>query len=194
MSYGDDGSSCPVVDQQYCAPFPVELTISKNAASLSGDSYHICDPDGNVLFKMDGHAFSVRDKCVLLDPQGGPVLCAHKKLISTHHRWEVFSGDQYENKLFYLRKAKVIQFKTHLDVVLTGNDNDDCPDYTIKGNFGEREGQILRGDVVIAEMKRKYSVGNVLLDKHTFITAVSPGTDQAFIAALVVIMDDIHRD
>lgn len=182
-----------VVNEQFCSPFPVELTVSKKVVSLSGGSFQITDPDGKILFKMDGHALSVRDKCVLLDAEGCPLLCARKKLVSMHEKWEVCRGDKFEddNKLFFVKKAKVLQFKTHLDVFLAGNSNDDCPDFTVKGNFLEREAQIFKGDTLIAEMKRKFTVGNVLLDKHTFIAAVFPGVDQAFVATLIVIMNAI---
>lgn len=116
--------------------------------------------------------------------------------MSMHDKWVVCRGDAFseENQLFSVKKTSVIQFKTHLEVFLAGNDNQECPDYTVKGNFFEREAQIFQGDNLIAELKRKFTVGNVLLDKHTFTIVVFPGIDQAFIATLVVIMDAIHED
>ena len=44
------------------------------------------------------------------------------------------------------------------------------------------------------QLKRKYTAGNVMLDKHTFLVAVLPNVDQAFIATLVIIMDRIKED
>jgi hypothetical protein len=38
------------------------------------------------------------------------------------------------------------------------------------------------------------TVSSVLLDKDTFAVTVFPHVDYVFIAALVVILDDVHRD
>lgn len=43
-------------------------------------------------------------------------------------------------------------------------------------------------------MKRKFTVSNVLLGKDTFLVTVFPHVDYVFIAALVVILDEIDRD
>ena len=93
-----------------------------------------------------------------------------------------------------MKKSSLVQFKTHLEVFLNGNDNDEAPDFEVKGNFFEREAQIFHKDQLVAEIKRKFTVGNVLLDKHTFTVLVCPHVDQAFIATLVIIMDRIHED
>ena len=185
-----------VVAEHYKSNSPVEFTVTKKALSLSGESFHITDPDGNVIFKMDGHALSIRDKCTLEDPHGHAILVARKKLRSMHERWEVCKGEHFDDDklLFSVKKSSLVQFKTHLEVFLNGNDNDEAPDFEVKGNFFEREAQIFHKDQLVAEIKRKFTVGNVLLDKHTFTVLVCPHVDQAFIATLVIIMDRIHED
>ncbi|MCO5608560.1 hypothetical protein L7F22_062771 [Adiantum nelumboides] len=203
-----------VVSEQYCEQRSVELTVSKKALSMSGEGFRITDSEGRLFFKMDGHALSIRDRCTLLDAEGNPILTARKKhesdscmfkssffnailqLISMHERWEVCEGEHFHDDalLFTVKKTSMMQFKTHLTVFLTGNDNDDAPDYEVKGNFMEREGQILHGRDLVAELKRKFTAPNVMLDKHTFATWVAPMMDQAFVACLVIIMDRIHED
>eukprot|EP00249_Psilotum_nudum_P036048 c6230_g1_i1 orf=731-1315(+) len=185
----------PIVDPRYCLPFPVELTVSKKVISMSGGSFEITDPEDNLVFKMDGHFFSIKDKRVLQDPEGCPIAVAEKKLITMHHRWEVAAGEKLgkDNELFTVRKSKVVQLKTNLDVFLAGNSSD-TPDFYVKGNFFERTATVYQGDQVIAEVKRKFTVGNVLIDKHTFVVAISPYVDQAFIATLIIVMDAIHEE
>ncbi|KAI5076512.1 hypothetical protein GOP47_0008577 [Adiantum capillus-veneris] len=184
-----------VADHHKC-PSPVELTVTEKSMSLSGESYTITDPEGNVVFKMDGHALSIRDKCVLEDHHGHAILVARKKLRSMHERWEACKGEHFDDDklLFSVKKSSMVSFKTHLEIFLQGNENDDAPDFEVKGNFFQREAQIFHKDQLIAEVKRKYTVGNVLLDKHTFSVVVFPNVDQAFVAALVIIMDRIHED
>ena len=185
-----------VVADHYKSPDSIEFTVSENKLSLSGEGFTISDPDGNVIFRMDGHAFSVRDRCTLLDASGCPILNARKKLLSFHDRWEVAVGDDFDDDhiIFTVKKSSVLQFKTHLNVYLKGNDNDDEPDFEVKGNFFERHAEILYKDQLVAEIKRKYTVGNVLLDKHTFSVVVHSHVDQAFIATLVIILDLIQED
>ncbi|MCO5570643.1 hypothetical protein L7F22_024370 [Adiantum nelumboides] len=116
-------------------------------------------------------------------------------LMSAHEKWEASLGDHFneQTKRFRVQKAKAVQFKTHLEVFLAENQSDDSPDFIIKGNYFEREVQICRRDEgQIAEVTRKLSVANVLLDKHAFYVRVGPNVDQAFIVALVVIMDEIQ--
>jgi hypothetical protein len=43
-------------------------------------------------------------------------------------------------------------------------------------------------------MNRQFTVSNVLLGKDTFGVTVFPHIDYVFIAALVVILDEIHRE
>lgn len=43
-------------------------------------------------------------------------------------------------------------------------------------------------------MSRKLTVSNVLLGRDTFSVTVFPHVDYVFIASLVVILDEVHRD
>jgi uncharacterized protein YxjI len=51
----------------------------------------------------------------------------------------------------------------------------------------------VNGELVM-QMNRQYTVSNVLLGKDTFGVTVFPHVDYVFIAALVVILDEIHRE
>ena len=73
-----------VVAEHYKASGPIELTVSKNVLSLSGEGFTISDAEGNVAFKMDGHTLSLRDRCTLLDHNNHPILTARKKVKLLH--------------------------------------------------------------------------------------------------------------
>jgi hypothetical protein len=47
---------------------------------------------------------------------------------------------------------------------------------------------------VLLQMNRKFTISNVLLDKDTFVVTVFPHVDYVFIATLVVILDEVHRE
>ncbi|KAI5063873.1 hypothetical protein GOP47_0020543 [Adiantum capillus-veneris] len=163
-------------------------------AVIGSDDFVVKDGQDRVVFKIDSHALSLHNKKVLLDHAGHPILCVHKaKLMSAHEKWEASLGEQFneEAKLFRVQKAKAVQLRTQLEVFLAGNTSDDNPDFTIY--LERRQVQILQGDdCAIAEVKRKFSAANVLLDKHTFSVSVWPNVDQAYIMALLVIMDEIQ--
>ena len=126
--------------------------------------------------------------------------------------------------LFTAKKSSIIQLKTELDVFLASNRAEqdqgqllrevlrllprqlqlhDCSgDYKRKlvlcSDHVLESGKCLADDVLAVwrsmQMNRKFTVSNVLLGKDTFGVTVFPHVDYVFIAALVVILDEIHRE
>ncbi|XP_042414591.1 protein LURP-one-related 15-like [Zingiber officinale] len=195
------GSVCGpvvVVGQQFCAPYVVDLTVTKKALSLSDSDFAVTDINGNVVLKVKGVVFSLRDRAVLVDAANNPVLTMQQKMFSMHRRWQVFRGEgtNPENLLFSVKKSKLFQLKTELDVIMASNPNEDECDFKIKGSYFERSCTVCLGnsDSIIAQMNRKYTVKNVILGKDTFGVTVYPNVDYAFIASLVVILDEINKD
>ncbi|XP_057866889.2 protein LURP-one-related 15-like [Cryptomeria japonica] len=107
---------------------------------------------------------ALHDRCLLEDAKGNVLLTMIKKL------------------------------KMALDVFLLSNLDEKHCDFRVRGSYLQRDCTIYRGDRVVAEMKRKYTRTNVLLEKDTFVVVVEPGIDCAFIVSLVVILDQITRD
>ncbi|CAD6226210.1 unnamed protein product [Miscanthus lutarioriparius] len=69
-------------------------------------------------------------------------------------------------------------------------------DFKIKGSYFERSCGFYLGnsDTMIAQINCNYTATNILLGKDTFVVTVFPHVDYVFIAALVVILDEIHRE
>lgn len=187
-----------VVGQQYCAPYPVDLTVKKKALSLSDGDFSVLDVNGNVVFKVKGKLLSLRDRRVLVDAVGNPIISMQQKMISMHRRWQVFRGDSSDEKdlLFSAKKSSLIQFKTNLDVFLASNTTEHACDFKIKGSYFERACTIYLGEssTIVAQMSRKYTVTNIVLGKDTFGVTVYPNIDYAFIVSLIIILDEINKD
>ncbi|KAG0542229.1 hypothetical protein BDA96_02G085600, partial [Sorghum bicolor] len=120
-------------------------------------------------------------------------------VFTMHDKWKVFRGDSAaaNDLLFTVKRTSIFQLKTKLDVFLAGNTTaEQVCDFKIKGNYFERSCAFYRGNsnVLIAQMNRKFTLSNVLLGKDTYSVSVFPHVDYLFIAALVVILDEIHRD
>ncbi|GJN28964.1 hypothetical protein PR202_gb17144 [Eleusine coracana subsp. coracana] len=122
----------------------------------------------------------------------------HDQVFSLHNRWEVYRGDSTNasDLLFTAKKASIVQLKTAIDVFLAGNTSEHICDFKIRGSYFERSCAFYLGnsDTMIAQTNRKFTVTNVLLEKDTFTVTVFPHVDYVFIAALVVILDEIHRE
>lgn len=147
-------------------------------------------------------------------------------MFSMHRRWQVFRGEgtNPENLSFSVKKSKLLQLKTELDVIMAGHPNEDECDFKIKGSYFERSCTVYLGnsDTILAQvrtfelipinflvfcfidgstsiycelqMRRKYTVKNVILGKDTFSVTVYPNVDFAFIVSLIVILDEINKD
>nr|CAB3456129.1 unnamed protein product [Digitaria exilis]CAB3503295.1 unnamed protein product [Digitaria exilis] len=187
-----------VVSPQFCAPGTVPLTVTKKAMSFSGGDFTVTDGNGAVVLRFEGVYFSLRSRRVLLDAAGRPVLTMERKVFSMYDKWKVYRGDSTNSGdlLFTVKRTSFFQMKTSLGVFLARNTSEQVCDFKIKGSYFERSCAFYRGntDIMIAQMKRKFTVSNVLLGKDTFLVTVFPHVDYVFIAALVVILDEIDRD
>ncbi|CAL5089469.1 unnamed protein product [Urochloa decumbens] len=187
-----------VVSPQFCAPYAVPMTVTKKAMSLSGGDFVVTDANGAEMLRVRGAVFSVHDRRVLHDAAGRPLVSMREKVFSMHNRWEVFRGDSTNasDLLFTVKKAAVLQLRTEVDVFLAGNTAQQACDFKIRGSYFERSCAFYLGysNTMVAQITRKYTASNVLLGKDTFLVTVFPHVDYVFIAALVVILDEIHRE
>ncbi|KAJ3669426.1 hypothetical protein LUZ60_011376 [Juncus effusus] len=187
-----------VVGQQFCAPYVVMLTVTKKAISLTDGDFVVSDVNGEVLMKVQGRFFSLRDRRVLCDAAGTPIISMKEKILSMHSRWNVFRGDSSDpnDLIFTVKKSHIFQFKTELDVFLAGNMAEQSCDFKIKASWLDRDCTFYLGntDNIIALMSRQYTVKNVILGKDTFGITVYPNVDYAFVVAIIVILDEIHRE
>ncbi|CAL9242628.1 unnamed protein product [Arabidopsis halleri] len=114
---------------------------------------------------------------ILLDGSGNPIM------VSMHDRWQVFRGGNTEQRdlLYTVKRASMLQLKTKLDVFLGHNKDEKRCDFRVKGSWLERSCVVYAGEYVF-------------LGKDNFSVTVYPNIDYAFIASLVVILDDINRE
>ncbi|KAA8517492.1 hypothetical protein F0562_017878 [Nyssa sinensis] len=158
------GSSYPplaypvaVINPQFCAPYPIDLIIVRKLLAITEGNFAVTDVNGNIMFKVKGTFFSIRDRRVLLDAAGNPIVSLQQKILTVHRRWQVFRGDSSDSKdlLFSVKKSSLIQFKTQLDVFLATNTKEEVCDFKVKGSWLERSCAIYAGDspTIIAQVR-----------------------------------------
>ncbi|KAL9676234.1 hypothetical protein QQ045_004447 [Rhodiola kirilowii] len=112
-----------IVSPQYVSPHPLDLSVVRKFVALTEGNFGVTDLQGNLLFKVKDHLFHIHDHRVLVDANGHPVMTLRKKVRTMHGRWQVFRGDNTEERdlLFTVRETSMIQLKAKLDVFLAHN-------------------------------------------------------------------------
>ncbi|RRT80546.1 hypothetical protein B296_00018466 [Ensete ventricosum] len=189
-----------IVDPRFCASYPIDLTFFVDASWLNRDHLAVTDTNGNVVFKVEVRKRSLRSWQVVVDASGKPVISMREKLRSVHDRWQVFKGDSSDPKdlLFSVRRSSPLQFKTVLDVFLAANTKEEACDFKMKGSYRKRSCTVYKGDAstVAAQviMSKEYKFVNSSVSKEAFGVAINPNTDYSFIAALVIIQHELHKE
>ncbi|XWS09474.1 hypothetical protein CRYUN_Cryun40dG0087700 [Craigia yunnanensis] len=160
-----------VIGEQFTAPYPVDLNIQQKVFTLAENNFDITDVNGNLIFKVKGKFFSIRDRRVLLDAAGNPLVSLKQKILTVHRRWQVFRGESNSSS----------------DLLFS-------PDFKVKGGWHESGCTIYAGDAIIAQMHRKHNVQSIVLNADSYGVTAYPNVDYAFIVALVVVLDEINAD
>ncbi|URD81911.1 hypothetical protein MUK42_02614 [Musa troglodytarum] len=175
-----------IVDPRFCVSYPIDLTFFIDAAWLNCHRLAVTDTDGNVVFKVEADKCSLRSRQVVVDASGEPVISMQQKLRSVHDRWQVFKGDSSDAKdlLFSVRRSSALQLKTELDVFLAANAEEEACDFKMKGSYRKRS----------CAMSKEYKFANSSVSKDAFGVAINPNTDYCFIAALLIIQHELHKE
>ncbi|XP_062167479.1 protein LURP-one-related 15-like [Alnus glutinosa] len=191
-------SPVPIIGPQYCAPYPVDLSIVRKVLTISDGNFVVTDVNGTVIFKVKGKILTLHDRRVLLDGAGNPVVTLREKIMSAHDRWQVFRGESVEesNLIFSVKRSSILQLKAKLHVFLANNTKEDVCDFKVEGSWSERSCVVYAGESssIIAQMHKKETAKSVLIGKDNFSVTIYPNVDYAFIVALVVILDGINND
>jgi uncharacterized protein YxjI len=68
----------------YCVPKQTVLAMKEKVWSLSGDTFHIVDENGQEVVQCRGQAFSLSDRKEFADRAGNPLFSLRTKLLSIH--------------------------------------------------------------------------------------------------------------
>ncbi|KAL3681756.1 hypothetical protein R1sor_024712 [Riccia sorocarpa] len=181
-----------IVSPQYVSQEPSTLTVAKKVLNFNDGNFVITDNSGNTLFKLDHKKVMLRELTILRDAGDSPVVSIHKKSISLHDTYEVFKGETRD--LLFSVKDKNIRDSNEesYNVILDGASE---PDFQVTGDFVRRNFHIIfRESTIVAEVAKKhFSLSNLFSKGNKYGVKVHADVDQAFVAAVVVIMEAIHN-
>ncbi|CAN6180466.1 unnamed protein product [Urochloa humidicola] len=180
-----------VVSPQFCAKEVVPLTVTKKVMSLSGSEYSVT----HLVFWIiaAGEEMIQSSQCVTLYSLPTPT--------------DDQEGTQYAQQMGSVQRGQleVKRFALHCESIdaPAAEDRAGCLlgwEHRRTGLRLQDEGQLLRQGLRllprrlkhIAQISRKYTAANVLLGKDTFNITVFPDVDHVFVAALVVVLDEVH--
>lgn len=72
-----------VIGPQFCAPYAVDLSVVKQVMTLKDGAFQVLDVNENVVFSVKGKVFSLRERRVLVDGAGNPLVTFQQKVIFT---------------------------------------------------------------------------------------------------------------
>ncbi|XP_022680694.1 protein LURP-one-related 10-like isoform X2 [Setaria italica] len=175
-----------VVSPLFCAPGLVQLTVQPQESS----GYTVTNASGAVVLKARTKTLSFHNRLLLLDAAGHPILTLKEKKLTMHHRWEVFRGDSSNARdlLFYTKKKS----DTEMDVFLAANTMHRICDFKMQVDYDGSKAYCAllylgNTNAIIARMNRKHGFSTVLLE-------VFPHVDHVFVGALVMILNEIHKE
>ncbi|KAF5471464.1 hypothetical protein F2P56_008252 [Juglans regia] len=187
----------PVICTQYCTPYTVDLAVVKKVMTISGGNFVVTDSKGTVIFYVKEKLMSLHDHRVLFHADGNPIVTLREKIMSAHHRWNVYRGKSKEpnDLIFTVKRSSMIQMRAKLHVFLANNTNEEVCDFMVEGSSHEKSCVVYTGDRtnIVAEMGKKTTVRSALFGKDNYSVTVHPNVDYAFIVALIVILDDMNH-
>ncbi|TFK48430.1 DUF567-domain-containing protein [Heliocybe sulcata] len=169
------------------------LKLREKKLSFTGDDYEITTPDGRPFLIMKGKVFSLRNRKLLCDAQGQPILNIRDQIFTLFKQFRIYAGETEEPEICHV-KRHFSMLGDKLSVHFQNFDGREV-ELLVKGSILDRHAEIYAGDIVVARIHRKFmNVGEVFFDQQTYYLTVGPGVDAAMMAAVCVCLDEVANE
>jgi uncharacterized protein YxjI len=168
------------VDPRFCFPHQISLLMKEKSFSFSGDDFTIQDQQGTVYFKIDGKAFSFRDKKVL------PVVTMNNKFLEfIGRKFKITRGDTSQE--MFVIKAHRRKVSVEFTNLLTNTQQS----VVLKFSWYSRKGAFFLGHENGVPLGRIYQTNVFSADEY--ILEVAPGVDLCLIVLLTLAYDELKE-
>ncbi|CAM0146919.1 unnamed protein product [Urochloa decumbens] len=146
----------------------LSLTVWRKSLLFNCDGFTVFDAKGDLAFRVDCYGARGRRhaEVVLMDVAGKPLLTIRRRKLSLAEQWVIYDGDaaaepSKARPLLSVRRHVSLRSSTkavaHVTPLVPG-----ASAFVVEGSYGRRACAVLdaRGDAVVAEVRRKESVGD----------------------------------
>lgn len=144
-----------------------------------GDSFTIKDEMQNDRYLVRGRVFSLGDKLRIFDMAGNELIYIEQKLFKLLPEYNIYLYGQYAARV--KKEFKLFSHKFNIESSM-GN-------YTVDGNFLGFDFTIYKNGYVVATVSKKFFAWS-----DTYGVDISNNENEAFMLALVIIIDQVVHD
>lgn len=144
-----------------------------------GDNFTIRDENETPHFIVRGKVFSLGDKLSLEDLNGNKLFYIEQKLFKFLPEYSIFQNDTQVAKV----KKEFTFFKPKFNI------ESSFGRFDMEGDIFSHSFQILKNGRVVAEVSKKW-----LSFSDTYGVDIADGENQAFLLALVIVIDQVIYD
>ncbi|CAO2840338.1 unnamed protein product [Amaranthus hypochondriacus] len=173
------------------------FTIWMKSLILGGKGCTVFDSKGQVVYRVDNYSSKCCDQVYLMDSKGHVILTILRKKFRLLARWDGYRDDKKKGASwwFQVRKSwKIPKMPLNCEVVVNLYHDKKSPAFKIvKGKSELTSCKIVdRLGGLIAEVKRKQSIGGVVLGNDVLTLVIEPNIDHSLIMGLMVAYNLIH--
>eukprot|EP00253_Pinus_taeda_P032688 PITA_32688 len=185
------------IDDNLCNVSATALTVWKKSLMFNCDGFTVFDASGNLVFRVDNYnRYNPEHQVVLMDAAGMPLITMQRrKRLGLQNEWKGFWGEflNSQKPLFTMRKpVSLLPTSTLAEVYLRFWNKEMKSKLHIEECYARHSFTVHDsiGDIV-AEVKPKHVRSGVTLGEHVFDLIVRPGYDNAFVMALIIVLDQL---
>ena len=146
------------------------------------ESYYIRTDQGENFLEVTGRLMSLRDKLILRDTQGNVAATLTKHLIALRPTYTIARPDQPDATV---KKDFINILREGFSVDMAGG----LPDLRIQGNIFEHSYSILRQEVTVAQVAKKW-----IFLRDSYVVDVAEGEDPVLLLACAIVVDRITHE
>ncbi|KMT04739.1 hypothetical protein BVRB_7g169200 [Beta vulgaris subsp. vulgaris] len=173
------------------------FTIWMKSLILGGKGCTVFDSNGEVVYRVDNYSSKGCDQVFLMDSQGHVLLTILRKKYRLLARWQGYKDEKKKGASWWFQVSKSWKIPKRplgCEMVVNLYHDKKSPAFKIvKGKSELTSCKIVdRVGGLIAEVKRKQSIGGVVLGNDVMTLVLEPNIDPSLIMGLMITYNLIH--
>lgn len=169
------------------------IVLKERFLSFSGDDYGIKTLDGRRMFHVEGEYFSLSGRKHFMDTQGNVLFDIRKHLFSIP---ACYYAELPTGKVLFEVEGKFTFFSSKAECTFVSSDGKPAK-LVMKGDFFDTYADIKEkstGQIVACIDRKFFNARELLGGVQTYVVTVAPNVDIALIAAMCICLDERRND